>query len=178
MNPCRGLHRGADQTCCAWGGFRGALGMTPRSKAPCHAPRRGPNRGPLGRHDGTRRQSPNKSDNGPDRLTPCASRRGLTEKARRRHREPAAAAAGGVLRRHARRIGRKRIDDVGVVRLAVALHLPDRGHRDLVPAGIVIVVFVEVPGRLGRCRGVAELPVAACGTGTLSSGVSRRPCRT
>ena len=67
--------------------------------------------------------------------------------------ERAAVAAGGVLARHARGVDGERVDDVRVVRpavAAVAVELPHRRDGQAVPAGVVVV---GVPEAVGRVRG-------------------------
>ena len=71
-------------------------------------------------------------------------------------KEVADVGAGRVLGRHVGRIDREGELDVGVMRSAVAVHLPARGDRDLGPVG----GLGESGGCLGRRGGPVKLPIA------------------
>ncbi len=69
-------------------------------------------------------------------------------------------AAGGVLGGHARRVHREGVGHVGVVGIAIAVHLPVAGHGQRGPGRVVKGLGPEAGRRFGRRLGVEEPPVA------------------
>src|SRR5450759_645191 len=67
-----------------------------------------------------------------------------------RHEERPPIAAGRVLRGNVRRINRKGIVDIGIVRIAIAMHLPARGNLQVIPLLDRIGIHVETLGSLSR----------------------------